>query len=73
MVSKLDRVVTYHEGFLQINPHDPLIMGLAISNDNENTISTITVRMAPKRGRMVMYLKQHPPIKLLNSLIMWSC
>ena len=36
-------------------------------------ITSTTVFMATKPGRMVSYLDWHPPIKLLNSLVKWLC
>ena len=80
MVTKLGRMVIYVKGLRLIKSHVLLvtwsceIMGqtktITTSHDN-HYISTTTVPMATKLGRMLTRLERLPPTKLFNPLFKW--
>ena len=67
MISKLCRVVTYHEGLAPIKSHDRLIRWSCEITWHIKSISTITLPMVTKLGRMVInneklqLIKWHDP------------
>ena len=67
MSTKLGRILTYLDGLLAIKTNDPLIMwSCEMTWQTKAIISqNTTVYVATKLGRMMTYLKQLPPTKLL--------
>ena len=68
MDTKLDNVVTCHEGLLPITLDDPTIIVRSCDK-----ISTTTMSMATKLDRAGIYNEELPLIKLHNPSIMWFC
>ena len=74
MVTKLGRVVTYHEELPPINSHNSLITwSFEITWQTKTYISTTTMHMTNKLGRMVACHDRLSPIKSRDHLITWSC
>ena len=70
IATKLDKVVTYHEGVPPIKSHDPLITWFSeITWQTKIIISPLPVAMAAKFGRMAAHLDWLLLMKLHDSLI----
>ena len=75
MVTKLDRVMTYHEELPSIKSHDPLVTWSCRNTWQTKWIyiSTNRVPTATKLGRMVTYFDGLLPIKSNDPLITLFC
>ena len=74
MATKLGRMVAQLDRLLPTKSHDFDYMILRDHVTSQNHyISTITMPMTMKLGKMLTYLEELLTIKLHNTLIMWSC
>ena len=74
MATKLGRMVTHRARLQHATSQDPLLSGLVRSLTNYNYyISTATLSMTTKFGRIVTNLEGHLSIMLLDLLVKWSC
>ena len=68
MTTKLCRITAYWYGLMPIKPHE-LLSGYNL----KYYISTTTVPMATKLGKLVVCSEGLLPIMLLYPLVKWSC
>ena len=73
MATKLDRLVTCHEGRQSITSLHPLVTWSCEITWQTKNIFTTTLPMATKLSRIMTYLKWFLPVKSHDCIVTWSC